>query len=193
MLHYTPSYYKLDAQCVFCGIPILDDEDWEGHNRGAQHRSAPNGCVRALAREVLALKENTSEAKLAKAQELVDKSRNSSEGAKTFLDAGYPNRQARDQSVEEIRQAFEWLLKAFDRGRTVEAESIPYEYRVIQRFPNGDEVALGMKDEQDCWDRQAVLDTNTSHPSGSQRRVEVIRMERRQVGPWTEFKAEGEN
>lgn len=55
--HYTPAYYGRNATCTVCGIDILDDEDWEGDkNGGAQHRIPPNGCVKAVAREVLMLK-----------------------------------------------------------------------------------------------------------------------------------------
>lgn len=56
--HYTPRYYGIDPACTVCQVPILDDEDWEGDNhRGAQHRIPPVGCVKAVAREVLVLKE----------------------------------------------------------------------------------------------------------------------------------------
>lgn len=58
------------------------------------------------------------------------------------------------------------------------------QWRVVQRWPNGDELTIGLDDELACRERQAVLDANTSHPSGHQRRVEVLRIERRALGVW---------
>lgn len=55
--HYKPGDYGASPTCVFCGVDILDNEDWEGKGReGAQHQSPPRGCIRAIAREVLILK-----------------------------------------------------------------------------------------------------------------------------------------
>lgn len=60
-----------------------------------------------------------------------------------------------------------------------------YEWRVIQRdVRTGEELAIGGLDERQARGRQAVLDTNTSHPSGFQRRIDVVRIERREIGPW---------
>lgn len=56
--HYKPGDCGRKPTCTVCGIDILDDEDWEGDGRdGAQHRIPPRGCVKAVAREVLLLKE----------------------------------------------------------------------------------------------------------------------------------------
>jgi hypothetical protein len=57
------------------------------------------------------------------------------------------------------------------------------EWRVIQRWPNGDELAIEMVSGHAARERQAVLDAN--HPSGFQRRIEVVRIECREVGRWT--------
>lgn len=58
MTHYNPADWGYDPECTFCGLNILDDEDWEGDRKnGAKHRSPPNGCVKALSREVRKLKE----------------------------------------------------------------------------------------------------------------------------------------
>lgn len=73
--------------------------------------------------------------------------------------------------------------KLADRRRSWSSQ---WEWRVIQRWPNGDELAIDMDSEFKARSRQAVLDANTSHPSCHQRRVEVVRIERRQVGPWEE-------
>lgn len=60
--HYSPGMCGLDPDCTFCGLKILDDEDWEGDGRlKAKHRCAPKGCVKALAREVIALKEELND------------------------------------------------------------------------------------------------------------------------------------
>lgn len=59
--HYTPRFYGYDTTCILCGIRILDDEDWESVGiQGVKHRSAPNGCVRALSRELMVLKNELS-------------------------------------------------------------------------------------------------------------------------------------
>lgn len=44
----------------------------------------------------------------------VTKSRGASQRAKTFLDAGYMNRQYRDDALEELRQSVEQLIKVIE-------------------------------------------------------------------------------
>ena len=73
--------------------------------------------------------------------------------------------------------------KLADRRR---AWTKQWEWRVIQRWPDGTELALPMDSEEKARGRQAVLDANTSHFTGYERRVEVLRIERRQVGSWEE-------
>lgn len=60
--HYKPGDWGASPICTVCGMSILDDEDWEGDGRdGAQHRIPPKGCVKAVAREVLLLKEKLND------------------------------------------------------------------------------------------------------------------------------------
>jgi hypothetical protein len=76
------------------------------------------------------------------------------------------------------------IVAAYLRHMPTSSLGTAKEWRVVQRWPNGEKLVLPMDGEKAARGRQAVLDANTSHPSGYQRRVEVVRIECRDVGPW---------
>lgn len=74
---------------------------------------------------------------LVSARNSVKNSRQSSELAKDFMDAGYPNRQRRDNAVEALRQSIEQLADAVEDLTILVTRHENTRYKRFRRYLKG--------------------------------------------------------